>query len=385
MHMLLRKIFKISFLALAFVFFNFAANEANAFETKAKQAILMDFATGKILFAKNADEKMGPSSMTKIMTSYLIFDALKNEEFDLDSRFDVSKNAWKTEGSRMFLEPNQSVSLSDLIQGIVVQSGNDACVVIAEGFSGTVEGFAIEMNEKAKKLKLENTSFANPHGLTNEKHYTTARDLAILSKSLVETHPEFYHYFSQKDFTYNKIRQSNRNFLIGSGLGVDGLKTGHTDAAGYGIVVSAAKRGSRLIGVVNGLKSSRGRIEEARKLLSYGFTNFKNMKLYDKGEIVTTIEVWGGKKNKVAAITKDEIEILTERRSKSRKKTELKVKYNQPLFAPIEEGVEVAKLQIFEDDELVTETPLYAENKVKKAGLIKELKDKIKFLIREKL
>ena len=377
-----------NFLSVAFAIFIIfsAGNSSFAFETEAKQAILMDFATNKVLFEKNADEKMGPSSMTKIMTAYLMFDALKEGEFDLDSKFSVSKNAWKTIGSKTFLEPNDTVTLNDLLQGIVVQSGNDACVVVAEGFSGSTDAFAVEMNEKAQKLGLKNTHYTNPHGLTDEKHYTSARDLAILSKSLIETHPEFYHYFSQKEFTYNKIRQSNRNFLLNdAGLGVDGLKTGHTEAAGYGIVVSASRKNSRLIAVVNGLSSSRGRIEEARKLLSYGFANFKNFKLFSKGEIIANVNIWGGKRDRVAAIAKQTIEILTARRVKARKALELKIKYIEPLFAPIKQGDEIAKFQIIEEGKLLSEIPLYAEKNVAKAGIIKELKDKIKFLIREKL
>jgi D-alanyl-D-alanine carboxypeptidase (penicillin-binding protein 5/6) len=371
---------KINFFVFAFTFL--LSCNANALETEAKQAVLMDFATGEILFDKNADERMGPSSMTKIMTAYVIFDGLKKGDFDMDTKFSVSKNAWKTGGSRSFVELNSQVALSDLIQGIIVQSGNDACVTVAEGYAGSVESFSEEMNEKAKEMGLKNSRFTNPHGLTDENHYSSARDLAIIAQQLIKKFPEYYHYFGQKDFTYNKIRQQNRNALLyNSALGVDGLKTGHTEASGYGIVTSAAKNDLRLIAVVNGLSSPRKRIEESQKLLSYGFINYKNLKLYSKGEVVENIKVWHGVQDKISAIAKEDVEILVPRRKSAREGYEFKVKYNEPLYAPIKQGDKIALLQIYSNNKLKVEVPLYAERAIDSAGFAKSIKDKIKLFL----
>lgn len=360
--------------------------KAAAFDSEAKQAILVDFQTGKVLYEKNSDEKMGPSSMTKIMTSYLVFDALKKGEYDLDTKFNVSKKAWKTGGSKMFVNLNDNVALGDLIQGMVVQSGNDACIVIAEGFSGSTEAFAEEMNEKAKELGLDSTHFTNPDGLPDPEHYTTARDLSNLARALIKDFPEFYHYFSQKEFTYNKIRQGNRNTLLNNpGLGVDGIKTGHTDAAGYGITVSAAKKDLRLVAVVNGLNSMGQRIEAAQELLTYGFVNFKNVKILDKGGVVESAKVWGGTEKKIAGVLKDDLYVLTQRRAKSRPEYKFYAKFVEPISAPIKKGQEIGTFEVYEGDKKINTIKLYAERDIEEANPFRKLMDKLKFFLSEKL
>jgi len=357
-----------------------------AFETSAKQAILVDFETGKVLYEKNSTERMGPSSMTKIMTAYMIFDALKKGEYDLDSKFLISKRAWKTGGSRMFLDVNDNVSLSDLIQGIIVQSGNDACVALAEGFSGSVETFSEEMNEKAGEMGMNDTNFVNPDGLPDDNHYSTAHDLSILARNIIRQFPEFYHYFSQKEFTYNKIRQQNRNTLLNNlALGVDGLKTGHTEAAGYGIVISAAKNDLRLVGVVNGLTSSGKRIEAAQQLLSYGFVNFKNIKVFEKGEVVEAAKVWGGKERNISAVLKDDLYILTNRRKNSRPEYKFIAKFKEPISAPIKKGQEIGVLDVFEADEKINSVKLYAEKDIDEANMLRKIIDKFKLFVSEKI
>lgn len=317
---------------------------ANAFETKAEYAFLVDDETGAVLFEKNPDEPMYPSSMTKLMTIYMVFERLKNGTLSMEDTLPVSKKAWQKGGSKMFVEVGNRVSIADLLRGIIVQSGNDACIVVAEGLQGSVEAFANAMNEKAAELGMTGSHFKNASGWPEEGHVMTARDLAILSSKLINNFPEYYPIFAEKKFTYNGITQSNRNLLLWrNSIGVDGLKTGHTEAAGYGLTASAVKNGRRLIVVVNGLDSERERADEADKLLSYGFLNFRNQKVATAGEKIDVAKVWFGEQRKVPLVLQSDL-IMTLPNDKEN--ITAKVVYNEPIPAPIKEGEKVASLVI---------------------------------------
>ena len=373
---LLKKLSFLSALSILAVSFSFSVN-AESFRSGAKQAILFDFSSGTVLFEKNADERMGPSSMTKIMTTYIIFDALKNGDFTLDSKFKVSKKAWKKGGSKMFVEAGSYIRLENLIKGIVVQSGNDACIVVAEGFSKTEEAFAKDMNYMAERLGLENTNFTNSTGWPDENHYSTARDMAILSKRIIQDFPEYYDYFNQQVFTWSDITQRNRNTLLGKeGLGVDGLKTGHTEQAGYGIVVSAVQNGRRLVALVNGLNSEKRRISEAERLLMHGFNDFKPERLFEKNEIVEKVKVWGGENSYVPVAARKPVELIIERRKQVRPDYKLEVIHNEPWIAPIEAGTHMATLVVKKDDKIISQYPLFATRAVSEAGFLKRVYDK---------
>jgi len=265
---------------------------AAALDIKARQYILMDFQTGTVLEAKNADDRMTPSSMAKLMTSYVVFDALKTGKLSLDDQLTVSRKAWQeggaaSGGSTMFLDPGSKVKVEDLVRGMIIQSGNDACIVLAEGLAGSEEAFAAMMNDKAKQLGLTNTHFVNSTGLPDPDQYMSARDLAVLAKRIVTDHPEYYSLYSETSFTYNNITQGNRNpLLYRVGSGADGLKTGHTESAGFGLTASAVRNGRRLILVANGLSTMKDRDEESSKLLDYGFREFGNRALFTAGETV---------------------------------------------------------------------------------------------------
>jgi len=315
-----------------------------AFETKAQYAVLMDYETGKVLFEKDANEEMKPSSMTKLMTVYLLFERLKNDILKLDDKFTVSVKAWKTGGSKMFLRHTERVTIEDLIKGIVVQSGNDACVTVAEGISSSEESFAELMNKKAKELGLANSHFVNSTGLPHENHYMSALDIAKLSHHIIRDFPDYYHYFSIPKFTHAGITQQNRNLLLAREIAVDGLKTGHTEDAGYGMAVSGTQEGRRLIAVVNGLNSEMARTDEAEKLLNYGFRYFENRTLYKKGDIIEKAEVWSGTQDKVSLVTTQDITLMIPKLKSNDIKITLE--YDSPIAAPINKGDQLATLNI---------------------------------------
>ena len=282
---------------------------ASAIETPARQALLMDMNTGAVLFEKNADEPMPPASMSKLMTVYIVFERIRDGRLELDDTLPVSENAWRkggaaSGGSTMFLEPGASVKVEDLIQGIVVQSGNDASIVIAEGLANDEAAFAREMTARAHELGLRNSTFRNATGWPDPEHLTTARDLALLAHLTIEHFPEYYRYYSEKEFTYNGIRQGNRNPLLYKDLGADGLKTGHTEASGYGLTASAKQGDRRLVLVLNGLGDVRQRASEAERLFSWGFREFDNYALFKTGEEVCTAEVWLGQAKSEQAVRK---------------------------------------------------------------------------------
>ena len=311
--------------------------------TTSKAAILIDAKSGYVLYEKNADLSIPPASMSKMMTIYLIFDALKNGDIKLDDKFHISENAWRQEGSRMFLKVNDKVSVENLLKGAIIQSGNDACVALAEGLSGSVDGFVLRMNNVAKKLNLTQSSFANPTGLPHENHRMSVRDLASLGRALVDDFPEYYPIYSAKEFTWNKIKQSNRNPLLTHFAGADGIKTGHTKEAGYCLVGSAKRDNMHFISVVSGLGSNKERRHESVKILGYGFSAFETLTL-KKDKNIAKIPVYLGKYDSVDVTLKDNLDTLTKRLARDLIKAE--IQYNLPLIAPINKGDVVGKIFI---------------------------------------
>ncbi|MFO0388955.1 MAG: D-alanyl-D-alanine carboxypeptidase family protein [Alphaproteobacteria bacterium] len=351
-------------LSLCIVLYGIAIFPAIAMETAAKQAFMMDADTGTVLLNKSGDEQMHPSSMSKLMTTYIAFKRLKEGRMKLTDTLTVSEKAWKMQGSKTFVHVGDSVPVEELLYGIIIQSGNDACIVIAEGISGSEEAFAAEMNKVAKEIGMNNSNFVNATGWPDDGHLMTARDLAILAKHLINDFPEYYHYFAVPEHTYNKIRQYNRNLLLGGDLGVDGLKTGHTEVAGYGITLSAKKDGRRLILVVNGLESEKQRKEEGDRLLRYGFREFTNKKLVSKGQNVADATVWFGERERVGLIADADI-VATVPHAKM-PDMKFTLKYNSPVPAPIAKGTHIADLVITQQGGAEQTVPLLAAEDVEK-------------------
>jgi serine-type D-Ala-D-Ala carboxypeptidase (penicillin-binding protein 5/6) len=352
----------------ASVFARAAAPAPGAFETKAKHAILMDADANLVLYEKDPDSLMPPASMSKLMTLAIVFRELKAGRLKLEDQFKVSEHAWRTGGapsggSALFAPLNSMISVADLIPGITVQSGNDACIILAEGIAGTEEAFVKQMNEYAKEIGLTKSTFVNSTGLPAEGHLMTARELAILARYLIKTYPEYYQYFGMKEFKFGKHTFSNRNPLIFANLGVDGLKTGFIEEAGYGLVASAKHGDQRLILVVNGLDSKKDREEEPRKLLEWGFKSFKPFRLFDQGEQVSDALVWGGTQHYVPLVGEGNINILLP--STATGKITALVVYDGPIKAPIRKGDQVAVLRITSADSTATnDIPLYAGDDV---------------------
>ena len=347
--------------------------------SNAKQAVLIDADTGYVLYEKNADELTAPSSMSKMMTIYLIFEKLQNGTLSLTDQLEVSKAAWAKRGSRMFLEENSQVSVEDLLRGIIVQSGNDACVVIAEAFSGTEENFSEELNIKARGIGLENSNFTNSTGWPDEGHLSTARDLSIIAMKTVQNFPEYYHFYAEESFEYNGINQRNRNTLLNKPVGVDGLKTGHTEAGGYGLAASALRKNQRLIMVINGLTSNKERTAEAIKLLEWGYRNFTNFDLLKEGMTVLQAKVWLGDKKTVPLVINEDTKITIP--SKSRDKLQFKIEYDSPISAPIEEGTKIAELEITAPGIDSLRIPLYAGHTITSLGPLSKLLSIVNYLV----
>ncbi|HET7714256.1 MAG TPA: D-alanyl-D-alanine carboxypeptidase family protein [Bauldia sp.] len=335
---------------------------AQRYETKVKQAILVDAETGTILFEKDADVRMPPASMAKLMTMAVVFDAIREGRLRLDDEFLVSETAWreggaKSGGSTMFAALGSSIRLEDLIRGVIIQSANDGCIIIAEGMAGTQAAFADIMNEHAKKIGLTNSHFKNPTGLPDPDQYMTARDLAILAEYIIDNFPEFYKIYSETEFTWNKIRQLNRNPLLSMNIGADGMKTGFTEESGYGLVGSAVRDGRRLVVVINGAESEKARAEEARKLLDWGFRAFERVQLFDDGEIIAEARVFGGEKSRVGLVSKGPLDFLLPVGSRDMVKAE--VIYDGPLPAPVEAGKEVGIIKVTTSEGLTMQAPVY--------------------------
>lgn len=321
-----------------------SAAHAATIETIAKQAILIDTSTNTVLLEKAADERVPPSSMSKLMTMYQVFDAIKAGRMTLEDKFPVSERAWRIQGSKMFVELHNQIRVDDLIKGVIIQSGNDACVVLAEGMAGTEEAFAEQLNAKAKELGLKNSHFTNSNGWPDPTHLMTARDLSILAKHLIEDFPEFYKYFSMKEYVYHGIKQGNRNPLLYRNVAVDGLKTGHTEAAGYGLTASAARDGRRLILVMNGLPSMQARADETAKVLEWGFREFETYALFKADDVVESVPVWLGSEPQVPVTVAEDLKVTFPRADRPNMKVSLVA--DAPVEAPIKKGQTVGKVVI---------------------------------------
>jgi D-alanyl-D-alanine carboxypeptidase (penicillin-binding protein 5/6) len=345
----------------------------------AGQAVLIDYETGDYLFEKCADERCVPSSMTKLMTLYLLFSAISSNRIKLDDEFPVSEAAQKMKGSRSFFQAGTMAKIEDLIRSIVVHSGNDACIVVAEGMAGDVEAFVEEMNEKGKEFGLQNTNFVNPTGMPDEEHFSSVRDLATISRRIISDFPQFYRYFSEKIFTVNSITQQNRNTLLGNAQHVDGLKTGKTNSGGYGIAASASNDGKRLIVVVNGCRTSRERANDANKLLALGFKEFTPFKIAEAGKQISEISVWLGVKDKVGLCPHEDVTVLMPK--KYRKLLKVEVKLSEPVDAPIALGAKLGELVYKYGNVTSRKYDLFAQEFIARADFFQRAKISLKHLI----
>jgi len=348
------------------------AAQAQNFQTTAPTAILMDAGSHAVLFEKSADEPTAPASMAKTMTAEVVFNEIKNGRLNFDSEFMISENAWRkggggSGGSSMFAKVNTPVRLEDLLRGLIVQSGNDAAIAIAEGVAGTEENFARMMNERAKQIGLAKSTFRNATGYGHPEQKTTVRDLFKLALHIIETYPDLYKIFGEREFTWNKIRQQNRNPLLFLDIGADGLKTGNIDESGYGLIGSAVQNDQRLIVVVNGLKTAKDRATESRKLLDWGFRAFETQQLFAEGQVVGEAQVFGGSRRSLPLVSKKPVRVLVPRGEGER--VTARIIYTGPLKAPVQKGAEVARLQVNRGDMQALEMPLYANEDIQEGTL----------------
>ncbi|MFK7865933.1 MAG: D-alanyl-D-alanine carboxypeptidase family protein [Alphaproteobacteria bacterium] len=355
-----------------------SANAQDTYQSQASQAIMIDMLSGAVLYDKNPDQQVAPASMTKMMTAYIIFDQLKRGILSMEDKFTVSEKAWRKGGSKMFVEVGKQVTVQDLIQGIIVQSGNDATIVAAEAIAGSEAAFGELMSAKARELGMNNTQFLNPSGWPEEGHYSTVRDLATLAIALINNFPEYYDTYQQTEFTYNNIRQFNRNPILGKIAGVDGLKTGHVEAAGYGLTASATRNGRRLVMVIHGMESVKARAEEAARLMEWGYSHWGHYKFFSKGTRLTEVPVWLGSQNQVQAILDQDVAISLPRDQFS--KIEFHINGTQPLETPIKAGDNIAQLQLKVADRLMQSYPLIAANNVEAIGGINKIMAGLRYI-----
>ena len=374
----------IIFFLINLLFSNFVS--ANI-KIKARTAILQDYLSGEILYEKEPDRSIYPASMTKIMTSIIAFDLIESGDLKLDEKFIISEKAWRlsTSGySSMFLMIGDEVSVENLLKGIIVASGNDACVALAEGIAGTEEEFALMMTSKAKEIGMENTNFANSSGINDPDNYSTVRDIMIMSNYLIKVHPEYYKWFREKEFTWDRtggepITQGNRNPLLYKNMGADGIKTGYLAVERYSLASSIERKGRRLIAVGSGFETKNERSRQSSKLLIYGLTNFDLVEISKKNEPFDSVDVWLGKDNNVKVYTKDNIFKTIKKGQK--KKLKIKIVYEGPIEAPIKKDQVVAKLKVIYDGELIDEYELLALNEVKKVNIFSRLIRSLNYLI----
>lgn len=355
------------------------------FETTAKQAILVDYETGAVMYEKNADEPMFPASMTKIMTVLLVFDRLRDGSLTLDSTMPVSEKAWRMGGSKMFVQVGDEVRVEDLLRGIVVQSGNDASIVVAEAIGGSEEAFAELMTKRAREIGLESTVFRNATGWPDPDHVTTARDMAKLAEYVIREFPQYYSFYSEREFTYGKsldgkpITQSNRNPLLFQGGGADGLKTGHTEEAGFGLAASGVRDGRRVVMVLHGMKSIRERSQESRRLFDWGFREFENYALFKGGETVDSATVWLGDSPAVPLVLENDLTVTLPRGARSGMK--VTVKYLGPVSTPVAKGQQVATLEVSAPGVEPITRPLNAAEDVGQLAFFGRIGSAIRFII----
>lgn len=357
------------------------------FDVKARTAILLDYHSGEILYEKDPDRKIFPASMTKIMTAIIAFDLIKNGELSLNDKFIVSENAWRLSESgysSMFIMVGDQISVENLLKGIIISSGNDACVALAEGIAGTEDEFAILMTEKAKEIGMENTNFSNSSGINSPDNLSTVRDIMIMSKYLIKNYPDYYKYFKEKKFTWDRtggdpITQGNRNPLLYKNLDADGIKTGYLSYEKYSLASSINRNGRRLIAVGSGFNSKNSRSRESTKLLTYGLTNYDLVQITKANEPFYKIDVWLGKENFVQSYTKEDI-FKTIKKAK-KKLLKVSVNYDGPIEAPIKKDEKIATLKVVYDEELIGEYDLLSSKEIKKVNFLSRLFKSINYLI----
>ncbi len=369
------------------ILFLFSTNSYSEFQIKARTAILQDFYSEEILYEKDADMSIYPASMTKIMTAIIAFDFIKSGDLNLEDKFIVSEKAWRlsTAGySSMFIMVGDEVSVEDLLRGIIVASGNDACIALAEGIAGTEEEFAILMTSKAKEIGMENTNFTNSSGINDPDNYSTVRDILKMSNYLIKTHPKFYEYFAEMEFTWDRtggdpITQGNRNPLLYKNIGADGIKTGYLAVEKYSLASSIDRNGRRLIAVGSGFDTKADRSKQSTKILTYGLTNFDLIKIVEANKVISEVDIWLGHKTTVGVSTKKDIYKTIKKARKNRLK--VSVNYNGPIEAPIKKNQIIAKLKLVYEDELIGEFDLFANEEIKKLNIFSRLIRSVNYLI----
>ena len=377
--------YAVAFFLFSFLFLPSRALSFSEIGTAAPYAMLMDMETGTVLFERNGNTLMPPASMTKIVTLALLFEELKAQRVRLDDEFLVSKNAVEKGGeksgsSSMFLEPESLVRVEDLIRGVVIQSGNDAAIAIAENLATSEEAFAEKMTEYAKSIGMTKTTFKNATGWPDKGHETTSYDLALLARHHIQAYPNYYSYYAERTFTWNKITQRNRNLLLRDRIGVDGLKTGHTEESGYGIVASAKRGARRLILVVNGLNSQQDRRGEGYKILNWGFRAFQTYRFFRAGDVIEEIAVWHGKKNRVVATVEKDFSLAITRQR--RRLVKVSIDYLTPIPAPIKKGDKIGWVRVKElGGSLITEMPLVASQDIEELGFVGRAISSLEYLL----
>ena len=368
----------VKYLFLLYLTISFLSSTSQAIESVAKNAYLIDLSTGEVLLDQNSSDKTYPSSMTKMMTVLVAFEKIKEGTLSLDQEFLVSEKAWKMGGSKMFIEVGKKVKVEDLLMGIVVQSGNDASIALAEGISGSEDLFALEMNNLAQKIGLEGSHFVNSSGWPNDEHFTTARDLAKIAQYTIENHFNLYQMYKITEFTYNGIKQDNRNPLLLTFEGADGFKTGHTENAGYGLVGSAIKGERRLILVLNGLNSIKERAQESLRLMDWGFNNFQLVDFYKANEVIYEADTWLGKKDKVSLLANNDISVSIPKAQLTTAKVDVLVK--EPIATPITKGDELGQLTVtFGDRKKLF--PLYAAEDIEEKSFFSRIFSAIYYIV----
>ncbi len=381
----MKSIYKKIITIITFFLFNFS--QVHSFEIKAPTAILQDYLTGQILFEKDADDRIYPASMTKIMTTIIAFELLKKGDLNLDDKFFVSENAWrlsKSGYSSMFIMVNDEVSVENLLRGIIIASGNDACIALAEGIAGTEEQFAIMMTAKAKEIGMKNSNFVNSSGIDHINNYSTVRDIMIMSNYLIKNYPIYYEYFKEKKFTWDRtggdpITQGNRNPLLYKKIGADGIKTGHLAIAKYSLAASIFKNNRRLISVGSGFETKNSRSRETSKLLIWGLTNFDTIQISNRDTSLSSLNVWLGKKDKIEVYTKENVYVNVPKGKKRNLRAE--ISYKGPIEAPITQDAKIAELKVYLKDDLLLTKNVYAKESVKELNIFSKLLKSFNYLI----
>jgi len=379
------KQFKI--ILISFIFSFFHTTVFTAIDVNANSIILQDHFSGKILFEKDADTRIYPASMTKIMTTIVVFDLLKNGETSLDEMIPVSEKAWRmsTSGySSMFVMLNDTVSVEDLLKGIIIVSGNDACVALAEGLSGTEKDFVVLMNEKAEKIGMENTRFSNSSGLSDPDNYSTVRDILKMSRYLIQNYPEYYSYYKETSFTWDRtggdpITQGNRNPLLYKNIGADGIKTGFLTVEKYSLASSIKVGARRLTAVGSGFETRNARSKESIKILTWGLRSFDTIQIAEKNTVIANLGVWLGKKNKVEVSVNEDIYLTVPKRKKSIVKAF--IEYTTPIRAPIEKGDKLGSLSVFVEDKLIKKVDIFSNEKIKRTNIFSRILKSFNFLV----